>query len=75
MARELLVISYKPGQHRLSLEFKLQDFWVGAFWKTSYTEWSNTVHFDLWLCLLPCFPLHWKRVKRVADIVSARSQS
>jgi hypothetical protein len=34
------------------LEFKLQDFWVGAFWKRI----GNCL--DLWICLIPCFPLH-----------------
>jgi hypothetical protein len=33
-------------------EFKPQDLWVGAFWKTS----GNCV--DLWVCVLPCVPLH-----------------
>lgn len=34
------------------LEFKLADFWVGLFWKTSGHC------FDAWLCLVPCFPIH-----------------
>lgn len=33
-------------------EFKPQDLWVGAFWKRI----GNCV--DLWICLLPCVPLH-----------------
>lgn len=33
-------------------EWKLQDFWIGAFWKPT----GNTV--DLWVCLIPCVPLH-----------------
>lgn len=33
-------------------EWKLQDFWIGAFWKRT----GNTV--DLWICLIPCVPLH-----------------
>lgn len=36
---------------RLSLEFKRADLWVGAF----YTE------TDVWICLLPCLPIHWRR--------------
>lgn len=37
---------------RADFEFKLQDLWVGAFWKRR----GNCV--DLWLCLVPCLPLH-----------------
>ncbi len=33
-------------------EWKPQDLWVGAFWKRD----GNCV--DLWLCFLPCVPLH-----------------
>lgn len=36
----------------LALEFKLADFWIGAFWQ------RKERHFDLWLCLLPCLPIH-----------------
>lgn len=35
------------------LEFKLSDLWIGAFWKTS----GHCL--DLWVCLLPCVPLHF----------------
>lgn len=38
---------------RLRLEFKAQDAWIGAFWK------RGTDRFDLWVCLVPCFPLHY----------------
>ncbi len=37
----------------VSLEFKIQDLWIGVFWKTGKGE------FDLWLCLLPCLPIHF----------------
>ena len=37
-------------------EFKPQDLWVGAFWKSrAYAGGRST---DVWLCLLPMFPLH-----------------
>lgn len=43
----------------VELEWKLQDFWIGAFWKRT----GNCI--DLWVCLLPCVPLHiswwWSR--------------
>lgn len=34
------------------LEFKLQDMWVGAFWKTQ----GHCL--DIWLCVIPCIPIH-----------------
>ena len=33
-------------------EFKLEDCWVGVFWKRR-GEWI-----DVWICFLPCVPLH-----------------
>lgn len=33
-------------------EFKLQDMWVGVFWKRT----GNCV--EMWICFLPCIPLH-----------------
>jgi hypothetical protein len=40
------------------VEFKPQDLWVGAYWK-------RVGHvLDVWLCLLPCLPLHFCLVWR-----------
>ena len=52
----------QPGEVRgrklsISICFKPQDLWIGAFWKRE--------HFDLfiWICLIPCVPirLHFQR--------------
>ena len=37
---------------RANVEWKLQDMWIGAYWKRS----GNCV--DLWICFVPCVPLH-----------------
>lgn len=37
------------------LEFKLADFWVGAYYC------SCDDHVDVWICLVPCFPVHLRR--------------
>lgn len=37
---------------RFSIEFKIQDLWIGAFWKRI----GNCV--DVWVCLVPCVPIH-----------------
>lgn len=34
------------------IEWKLADLWVGLFWKRT----GNCI--DLWICVLPCVPLH-----------------
>lgn len=39
-------------QWHAEFEWKIQDLWVGAFWKRI----GNDV--DLWICFLPCVPLH-----------------
>lgn len=44
--------------YNAQFEVKIPDLWVGAFWKRT----GRTV--DLWICFLPCLPLHiswgWK---------------
>lgn len=50
-------------------EFKPQDCWVGAFWRTSdgHSErgfpgkWIN-----LWVCLVPMLPIHFIWFREVA---------
>jgi hypothetical protein len=49
-------------------EFKIEDFWVGVFWKTSlkknesgeymYSDYDWWYQRDVWIILIPCFPLH-----------------
>ncbi len=64
---------------KIRLELKPEDLWVGAFWRrtdlrgcSGVIEYSafdpNTrrhldVQYDLWVCLLPCLPIHltWMR--------------
>ncbi len=39
------------------LEFKPQDFWIGAFWKTTYPYYAKRMT-DIWICILPMMPIH-----------------
>jgi len=41
-------------------QFKLEDMWVGAFWRTCRVE--GCPGLQLWVCLIPCVPLYsiWK---------------
>jgi hypothetical protein len=43
---------------RFRVEWKPQDAWVGAFWKTTrYLSGQKETH--LWVCILPMIPLHF----------------
>lgn len=48
------------GRFEVRLERKWQDIWIGAFWKSSWfvdgREAARRV--DVWLCVVPCFPIH-----------------
>lgn len=39
---------------RFWLEFKLEDLWIGAFFRANQSD----RRWHLWICLLPCLPLH-----------------
>ena len=39
---------------KISLEFKLEDLWVGIYWRRDKHYWLN----HIWICLIPCFPIH-----------------
>lgn len=48
----------------IALEWKMADLWVGAFWKFQRPDdYPDDWRFDLWVCLVPCLPLHgwWRR--------------
>jgi hypothetical protein len=54
-------MKYKYRRWFARFEFKLEDFWIGAFWK-----WSGGMgmeYLDIWICLLPCVPLHLTRMR------------
>lgn len=42
----------------VGIEWKLADLWVGMFLK-----WRDFATLDIWICLLPCIPIHiiWTR--------------
>ena len=54
---------------RARFEFKLEDMWIGVFWKRSREQfipndqgdkWESLERerVDVWICLIPCVPLH-----------------
>lgn len=53
---------------RCRFEWKIEDMWVGVFWKRGYATTSRCpVHLwtDVWICFVPCFPLHLTILKNV----------
>ena len=48
----------------ISIGWKPEDAWVGAFWKTE-SAWN----FYLWICLLPCLPIRLHRVRTWGGII------
>jgi len=39
---------------KLSIEFKLEDMWIGAYWRHDIVYGLR----HLWICLIPCIPIH-----------------
>lgn len=64
---------------KIRIEFKLEDLWVGAFWKSKWqmclpvgdspsrSEYERS-SFDLWICLIPCVPIHLSWVNPTAYV-------
>lgn len=46
------------GAVETRLEFKLEDFWVGIFWRWQEHRLHQPDALDVWVCLVPCLPLH-----------------
>lgn len=58
---KVLKVFTKNYTRQIQLEFKLQDFWVGAYWKKetySHPKKRNMTRLDVWVCLIPCLPIH-----------------
>jgi hypothetical protein len=52
------------GDRWIAIDFKLADLWIGAFWDHRSANYSTLrghciEEFHLWICLLPCFPIHY----------------
>lgn len=46
----------------VALETKMEDLWIGAFWRYSdpyvFFEQIRFKKLEVWICLLPCLPVH-----------------
>lgn len=45
---------------RWRLEFKLEDWWVGVFWRFYEEAAGQRKVAEMWICFLPCLPLHFE---------------
>lgn len=48
----------------IRLDFKPQDFWIGAYWTFKKADYGCflgrcVMEWHLYVCLLPCLPIHF----------------
>ena len=41
----------------MNIRFKKQDCWIGIYWD----------NLNIWICLIPCFPINIKRKIRIPN--------
>lgn len=54
---QTLITMRRDNAWWIALEFKLADCWIGAYW--TWEKDGGDRHFHIWLCLLPCLPIHF----------------
>lgn len=62
----------KALRWKVLLEWKVQDCWIGVFWTSTTGPDSRWAVLDVWVCLLPCLPVHLF-FNRPAPPLSSRS--
>lgn len=58
------------ASHKLSVSlcWKWQDLWVGAFWQgAKFPEAGD--RYTLWICLIPCLPIRIKLIQTFGGII------
>ena len=51
---------------RCRMEWEPRDCWVGVYWRTtqlSYNRLKVGVVLEIWICFLPCLPIHLSFLK------------
>ena len=56
-------VLYFGNKLSIILEFKKQDMWIDTYWKIDKRATLPLSYIDLWVCLIPMFPIHfiWKK--------------
>lgn len=54
---------------RISLKFELRDLWIGVYWSVAHKhELPGGIdrRIDVYICLLPCLPIHirWQKINQ-----------
>lgn len=67
-ARQVHKPEWERRRWSVRVEFKPQDCWIGVFWKCGgfhelFGEWVEPA-VDIWVVLIPCFPIHVTTKKR-----------
>lgn len=50
-------------KYSVKIEFKPRYFWIGAYWETEETLQGWNLRTDVWICVIPCFPIHLTIIK------------
>lgn len=60
----------------MKIKFVPEDCWIGLYWKSEFQQERDSQNPTDWLllttyylCLVPCFPIIWKRYVNVPDVV------
>lgn len=52
---------------RWRFERKVEDAWVGVFWRRDVGTSDDGIisyrYLDIWICIVPCLPLHLTRTR------------
>ena len=58
----------RKKEMKIRIEFKLEDFWIGIFWKKNFDRYTDIkkeypytsiyIRYQIWICVVPCFPVH-----------------
>lgn len=43
----------------LELLFEPRDLWIGVFWDVPYSPFDPFWQLEIYLCIIPCLPLHF----------------
>lgn len=54
---------------KIRWEFKKEDCWIGVYWERSdyFLDTDKSYVYpngqlDIWICLIPCFPIHITKI-------------